>query len=210
MHVGGSPDALTRLKNVDFFDVNEFRWGSYFWRSASHAAPHNTFTNSEKWQALATTTYGRSIVKKDWSGWKFGEVSDTTNVSSTLLQLTIPYNADYKVTWEFNATSNTYERSVNQRVDKDYAGISIQANNVVVQFVSTKVVDELGRKDITTIGTGDVLVVRKGILTRGVWKKESKTVRTKFYDKLGNEIVFTPGITWVQVVPKRTVLELTN
>lgn len=207
MHVGGSPEALNRLKNVDFFDANEFRWGSYFIRSPDHSAPHNTFTGSEKWFDLMRT-HGQAILRESWDGWKFGTINTTT--SSTLRQIVVPYATDYKVVWNFNVTSGTYERSINKNLDIDYLGRTIAAQNIIIQFVQTKIVDDVGRKEIATVGSGDALVIRQGILTRGTWKKETKISRTRFYDSNTNEIVLTPGSTWIQVVPQGTALEITN
>lgn len=209
LHVGGSPEALSFLKRSDIFDINEFGWGKYFWRSSQRVPPHNVFTNSKNWQEIYEKYgKGRSVVA--WEGWKFGEVSATTSFEQSHQALLVPYFSSYKILWNYNPSSTVYERLVNGKIDKDSEGNLITSDNVIVQFVSTKVVDEVGRRDLKTTGSGEVVVARKGLLARGTWKKETVKSRTKFFDSQGKEIVLTPGKTWIQVVPASTVLEITN
>ncbi len=207
MHIGGSPEALARLKSVDFLDVNEFWWGKYFWRSAEHVAPHNTFTNSEKWQSLLGDRAALHLFQS-WDGWLFDAAANTS--SSTLSKLLIPYTSDYKVSWNYDKISQRYVRYVNGDTDLDYQKNTITADNIVIQLVAMKTIDDVGRRSIETVGTGEALVARQGELVRGTWKKNSPLSRTRFYDALGAEVALVPGITWVQVVPKEVLIELTN
>jgi hypothetical protein len=211
VHVGGSPEALSFLKGSTMFDINEFGWGKYFWRDATLNAPHNVLTKSENWQALFEKLETQRP-KKEWQGWPFSdvEVAGTSTTTQTVTQISIPYTFDYKVSWVYNPTTTVYERFINKKQDIDRERSAVTATNVIVQFNSTKVIDEVGRRDIETLGEGEVLVLKKGKQIRGVWKKESVTSRTRFYDEAGKEIPLTPGKTWIQVVPKGTLLDVAS
>jgi hypothetical protein len=209
LHVGGSPEALAYLKKSDIFDINEFGWGKYFWRSSERIAPHNAFTKSENWQAIFDT-YGKARAVKDWQGWTFGESVSSTANEQPHQSVLVPYFSSYKILWRYNTSSTVYERLVNNQPDKDSEKNLLTAANIVVQFTSTTIVDEVGRRDVVTVGSGDVAVLQRGVIIRGTWKKDLVLARTKFFDSQGKEILLVPGKTWVQVVPVGTVLEITN
>jgi hypothetical protein len=197
LHVGGSPEALSFLKQSDIFDVNEFGWGKYFWRSTERSAPHNVLTSSARWQTILEKTQDDHPVKK-WEGWKFGNIANEAADAGSIL---LPYFSNYKIQWTYNASSSLYERFVNNRADRDSDKKQITTNNIVVQMSVTKVLDEVGRRKIETIGSGDALVLRNGKIIVGSWIKETMVSRTKFFDKKGEEIVLSPGKTFVQVLP---------
>jgi hypothetical protein len=204
MHVGGSPEALSFLKQSDIFDVNEFGWGKYFWRSNERAAPHNILTSSAKWQTILEKTKDDHPEKK-WEGWKFGDIANETTDAGSIL---LPYFSNYKIQWTYNASSSLYERFVNNSADRDSNKNQIITNNIVVQMSGTKVLDEVGRRKIETVGSGDALVLRNGKIITGSWTKETMVSRTKFFDKKGEEIVLSPGKTFVQVLPDENFTQI--
>ena len=64
-----------------------------------------------------------------------------------------------------------------------------------------KVLDELGRKQFTTIGEGKGLVFQDGRVSVGTWEKPGARERMRFYDAQGNEMEFNGGVTWIEIVP---------
>jgi len=214
LHVGGSPEALSFLRSSDMFDINEFGWGGYFWRDKNYLAPHNVFTSSENWEKIYEKQSGKRTSKK-WSGWKFDDINSLKseqvfNPSSNVSAITISYFNNYQILWNYNTSSSMFERLINKNPDKDNKGNQIVADNVIIQFTSTKVVDEVGRRDIVTVGEGEVIILKKGNIIRGSWKKSSETSRTRFYNPKNREISLIPGKTWIQIVPTGTSLEIIN
>lgn len=207
MHSGGSPDALQKIKDVGIFDANEFFWGRYYWRSDDRVAPHNLYTNNLRWQELLLNV-GRQPAS--WQGWSFANNGELVTTSSEPVQtVTIKYSRNYNVQWKFNGKTKQYERYVNGAPDLDKVGTQITATNILVQTVAMQTIDEEGRKDITTIGSGEARVLEAGRLVRGKWKKEAGK-RTRFYDQSGTEALLQPGITWVEVVPVNAAIEVGN
>ncbi len=75
---------------------------------------------------------------------------------------------------------------------------------MIVQKVTSQVLDTVGRLAIDTIGTGEVIVFQNGKMITGIWKKDGRESRTRFYDANNNEIKLNPGKIWIEVVNERT------
>ena len=67
-----------------------------------------------------------------------------------------------------------------------------------------------GRQEADFIGEGVVYVSTNGITTKGIWKKDSLTGPTRFFDKNGKPIALTPGQTFVQVMPTGSKVTFTK
>ncbi len=195
MHCGGSPEALDILKNGTVFDLNEMTNGQYFWRDSRRTAPHNLYTSSEKWnKALAARPEDKKIFN---NAWLFGEMSSSS--SELVKDIAIEYTPDYVVGWRYDESQKNYIRYINDSASLE-DGNNLLADTVVVQYVKTRVVDDYGRKEITTEGQGDMRLLRDGKMVRGIWKYENG--RTRFYDLVDQQLNLKPGKIWIQIVPK--------
>lgn len=203
MHCGGAPEALTKIKSEKVFDADEFFNGPYYWRDESRTAPHNLFTNSERWNKLLSK---KSDQKQIFSqGWKFGELN--TSSIEMVKSVAINFTADYVVGFDYDPVLKIYTRSIN-RESQNEDGQPLIAENIIVQYVKVHIIDDYGRKDITTSGSGDLRVLRDGVLMRGQWKKDGQ--RTRWYDQNGVEINLKPGKIWVEVVPNDINLKIST
>lgn len=210
VHSGGSPQALAAIKPRKIFDANEFFLGQYFWRSSSYFAPHNLFISSDNWRNIIATSGNKDTLFTADKAWKYsGVVGKTIGKSG---KINIPFSSWYKVSWTYDAKNLNYLRSISGKVHKDKDGSEVRARNIIVQFTSVGTIsnDDAGRQEIQTVGSGDAIILKKGSVTYGTWKKKSTTDRTRFYDKAGKEIVLVPGNTWVEVVSKDTKVNVSN
>lgn len=209
MHVGGSPDALDRIKKFDLFDLNEFYWGWYYWRGQDRSAPHNVYTSKELWQK-ARVDYGDSYeTDSDTESWKFEYWDECEDDCTDNITITFAGEV-YQPTWQYNSSTMQYERyELGEPVFDPESGDKIVADTLVVQYVSTQVVDAVGRLSMETIGSGDAVIFRNGFKVEGEWCKASQTEKTRFYyldedeqpaRRSGREIEFKPGKIWVSVV----------
>jgi len=206
MHCGGSSDGLKEIKKMNIFDANEFFRGPYFWRDRIRIAPYNLYTSSERWQKYFID-YGGARAVKDWVGWKFGDVATGTE---SVAKFSLEYIKRFTVGWQFSVSSTKYERLLNDELFLDDKNQPVTADNVIVQFASVSVLDEVGRRKIVTVGSGEARVFRGGRMIRATWKKESEDSRTIFLDEAGNEITLTAGRTWVMVAPLGAELTISN
>ena len=83
----------------------------------------------------------------------------------------------------------------------------LTVDNIIVQFVPTKVIDEEGRLSIDFIGEGKGLLFFKGGSEEIIWKKEDMKSRTVFYYQQGDRIALIPGNLWLQIVPNNLIIQ---
>ncbi|MFH1947560.1 MAG: DUF3048 domain-containing protein [Candidatus Magasanikbacteria bacterium] len=226
MHVGGSNEALSLIKQYDIFDINEMTKGWYFWRSEDRYAPHNTYTSSEFWDKVLTDYDSRQPIAESQAGWWTFVTSSPdhfittspTNTENLVDEITVSFLPPvYEARWEFNSSTGKYDRFQMEGTHRDQDGRKIKADTIIVQHVSSQVLDEVGRIAIDTIGEGDVEVFYDGLVFIGTWKKEDRTSRTRFYsarggsasggNEVGEEIKLKPGKIWIEVVNGRGSVE---
>ena len=201
MHVGGSPEALEKIYAYKIFDVNEFYKGLYFWRDENKFAPHNVFSSSDLWNS-AYEKFADKNVSVNFEPWNFSDAT-TTCAHDCALQIEIPFLLpSYNIVWKYNPDTLKYDRFHGRVAHIDSEGNPVRANTVVVQHVTDKILDDVGRRALGTLGSGKAEVYVLGNKIEGTWKKDSRSARTKFLDASGHEIGFAAGKIWIEVVPQ--------
>ncbi|MFH2231629.1 MAG: DUF3048 domain-containing protein [Patescibacteria group bacterium] len=194
-HVGGSPASLNLISLLNTFrDLSEISNGKYFWRSQGRAAPHNVFTSMESLKLAKEN--------KGWSNgafqvWEYSTTSERGDTESVV----IPYQGGFKVEWKFDGEENKYERYQGKKMQKDADGESVTASNIVVLLTEAEVVDDIGRLDMRTKGSGKAVLYRNGNKIEGTWSRRAGEW-IKFQDFDGNDLEFEPGTTWIEVVTR--------
>jgi hypothetical protein len=203
-HVGGSPAALELLKTGRPRDLNEYFWGRFFWRSDFRGAPHNVYTSTE----LIREAYDERGFAEDWHGspWRFDDASSIAATSTA--EIVIPFSsATYTVRWRWDPVRKIFLRSLGNSAAVDKDGKRETAQNLAVAFVESRVIDEIGRLKIKTVGTGDAMMLRDGNPVIGRWEKPSAAERLRFYGPDGEEFVWRPGRTWIEIVPEEVAVD---
>lgn len=111
-----------------------------------------------------------------------------------------------------NSTTYTYDEDnkvyLRQKDGKDHIdesdGSQIIAKNIIIQEVSTKVLDNEGRLEVDLIGEGTGKYFTNGNFIDIKWVKKNRSEKTYYYDSNGVEIVLNPGVTWIQVINKNS------
>ena len=116
------------------------------------------------------------------------------------------YPPTYKATWNYVSSTQKYERYQVGDHHRDEDGRVIMADTVIAQHVKNTVIDTVGRKRVTTVGSGKATVYRQGHAISGTWKKDAKTGRTQWYDETGKEIPLNPGNIWIEVIAQDNTL----
>ena len=213
MHVGGSPTALDYIEQIGLNDLDQFSNNWYYWRSKQRSKPHNVYTSSKLW-SKALENNKNSYQDKKYDSWKFQDREQCSNSSTTssakdcITSIATTFaSPGYSATWQFNTTSGKYKRYQSGHLHQDKSGKVVTAENVIIQHVDTKVVDNVGRLDMSTIGSGEVEIYVEGKKITGTWQKEAKSDRTKFLNEQGEQIVLEPGTTWITVVNDKATAE---
>jgi serine/threonine protein kinase len=82
-------------------------------------------------------------------------------------------------------------------------GRRLQAANVIIQYVRITQVEIAGEAWVkaSTMGRGQALVFRDGVVIPGMWTRRSRSRPAVFEDAHGKQIELAPGITWIELVP---------
>jgi hypothetical protein len=233
VHVGGAnaestpeTNALAQLGSFGWNsqnDINQFSVGfPTFSRSYNRlpgkevATEHTMVTTTEKLWAVATkrgwtNMSPETVVNKktvpgtDWQagydGWTF--VDGTSKAS----QQTVSYDfwnlAGFGVTWNYDATTNTYIRSNGGQVQTDLNnGAQLAFSNVVVLFVRERgPLNEEKHLLYDLISKGDGFLYADGVAKELKWSKASREAELIFTDTAGKNLELTRGKVWVSIVP---------
>ncbi|MFH1711919.1 MAG: DUF3048 domain-containing protein [Patescibacteria group bacterium] len=197
-HVGGSPEALDLIKyDYDTIDLNQFWQSEYFYRqNGNRYAPHNVYTSSE---LLISALDELELDPPTYSSWRFKDDSPIED-NARSLKVDFTSGATYDVDWDYNKETNTYTRHQGRSVMKMEDRATIEANNIIVLATDIRVIDNVGRKQIKTVGEGDALIAQDGEVFLCRWKKDERTDRLRFYTHDGFEISMNAGKTWIEVV----------
>lgn len=138
--------------------------------------------------------------------WKFEDGKAVSSPNAVDISFKFWDNwADYDVSWKFDATTNSYKRSNGGKAhtDWEFDKPQLTASDVVIMFVNEKgPVDTEHHLYYEVVGEGDAIIFKNGEAITGTWKKETQLDREVFYDKNGDEITFTRGPIWVELVPE--------
>lgn len=152
---------------------------------------------------VAVPSAGRPLT--GWSAsstipaWRFGEASGEP-VETVSIGWGSPL---FSVRYTYDSKSHVWSRELAGAPHRLSDGSELTTTNIAVMFVKVLGRPEPGTGTLTieTMGEGEALVFSGGKLTQGVWKKPTPAARTKFYKENGEEVVFRPGATWIEVVP---------
>lgn len=208
-HVGGSPEALGILAaSKDVVDLNEFWNGASFWRDSARYAPHNSYTSSTLLWAAADRFELGNATSPGWtyadSSYQHGDACVPITISSENA------SASYDVLWNCDEQKGDYVRiqggTGGATLSSD--GDLYRAANIVILEANISIIDEVGRKEIVTEGTGNAIVCSAGICHDVIWHKEGVDKPLQFFTSYPNEpVVFAPGKTWIEVVEDLGVVQ---
>lgn len=203
-HVGGSPEALQLIRDQGVADLDEFFWGSTFWRSKRTSAPHNVFTEMDRLRTAWDTLMGREVTYADR---RFKDPV-TEDVRPATQQVTVDFgNAFYDVDWIYDPKTNLYTRSQVGRVSTTRSGAVLRAANIAVVYTDITSIDAQDRKRIRTLGQGEAVLIQDGAIQSVTWKKPTRQEALRFYDAAGEEVAWNPGVTWIEVVPVGNIVQ---
>lgn len=206
-HVGGSPEALATLREIDLNSTNEFYWGNYFWRAHYRYAPHNVYTNIE----LLTDVYDeREFEQKNIPSWEYKEQIDASG--EQIESVSIPFSSAsslYTAKWKYLPDEQVFLRHQGKNKQEDTSDNDVKASNVIVLYTSMRTIDDEGRKYVKTVGEGDGVLFRDGISQEITWKKTEDDAPLEFF--IENEKAFLkPGTTWIEVIPLSTEVSVVS
>ncbi len=205
VHCGGSPQALKDLEILKVDTFNDLKGTPVFWRSTDRKMPHNLYTNTKYMREISETKKLENKKAPDY--FKFSNdylIPD----GAFFKKITVNYSAGYKVSFLFDDEAKKYYRYINGEPMKDYdTKNDITASNIIVERVGIKVLDKVGRLELTNTGKNRGYFLTGGRLLEIEWHKDSRSGKTIYKDLKGNEILLNKGVTWIQVVSNNTKID---
>jgi hypothetical protein len=206
VHAGWSQVAMNLIAEQKLNHLDQV-YGDhpYFWRDKARASPHNVFTSTK----LMKKGVSAKKFRKKWVDpeLRFTQVKpqDGTRPAEgqPATSITIPYVQSYAVGYDYQASSNTYLRSMDGTPHVDRISDKVlSATNVLIIEAKHRVVDDDGRRSVDVYGPGRGYLLQNGLIRRIIWENRNDVIRA--YEPSGKqaEIPLFPGQTWVQIIPK--------
>lgn len=205
VHCGGSPQALKDLSTLNVDAFNDLKGTPVFWRSTDRKMPHNLYTNTKYMREVSET---KKLENK--SAPEYFKFSDDFSMPDGAYQkkVLINYSGYYKVSYLYNEEEKVYYRFINDTPMQDKETKNdIKATNIIIEKVGIKVIDNVGRLQLSNIGKNRGYFLTGGRLIEIEWQKDSRGGKTVYRDLKGNEIELNKGITWIQVVSVNTKID---
>ncbi|HEX8182116.1 MAG TPA: DUF3048 domain-containing protein [Candidatus Saccharimonadales bacterium] len=217
-HVGGSPDALQRIKDLGVRDLDQFFNPAAYRRITTRFAPHNVYTsiddltNLSKAKGYETSTF-TGFARKAEQPYKPAASTTTpptpsapskpaaearTAANTIDLGISGPY---YNAQYAYDAATNSYKRNMAGTPHMDADSNTQLAPKVVIALAMQYGLMADGyHSAYTTQGSGKMYVFQDGTVTTGTWTKGDPKSQFEFKDDAGKVIALNPGQTWLSVV----------
>ncbi len=197
-HVGGSPEALDRIKRLGnaFFNIDEMANSTTFYRDRTKPAPHNVYTSIDRLTQTMDRRYGTSTAT--YANWRFEQLATSTTDVIAVSSIRIPYGGSYSITWKYDPQLGLYRRLKGSAIQKTREGNELLAANVAVIKTDSQVLDDKGRLSLRTTGGGDAILYRGGKKYIARWSR-SQNEPIRFEGADGTQYPLTAGTTWIQV-----------
>ncbi|MEK5186570.1 DUF3048 domain-containing protein [Solibacillus sp. FSL W7-1324] len=199
---GYSPEAKSMLERRVVDNINGMHYdGTYFKRSSSRVAPHNSYISGENVKAGAEKT-GTSLLYQKKVSYPFYEAEDSVKIGTTANEVSMKYNnsGSFNSQYVYNAETNQYKRySANVETIDYETNESIELANILFFEMPHRIVDSAGRREITITGGGNAYVAQAGTIREVKWKNADGLLVAVEED--GSEVKLVQGKTWIHFVP---------
>lgn len=216
VHWGYSEYAQSDISRLGINNVNGLVYGNkYFWKDKSlHVATEHTAYSSMdlinkgiKKLNYRTTTDQKPLLHYDVEEIDLSVMEGAVPAN----QVSIKYSNSAKTDYEYDATNKNYKRSVNGTPHKDYdTKEQYTAKNIITYQVQNNTIsgDVKGRQNLENIGKGEGYYISDGYAVPITWEKSSRSAKTIYRYKNGEEIKVNDGNTYIQIQPVNQTLTI--
>ncbi len=224
-HYGWSTYAQNDIKYLNVNNINGLYDSSPFWRDTTISAPHNVFTSIDKLYAYATQkNYNTTSTNWKLLNYTTDEVNLNTPISTTtqtnpetgesatvpitregLLtanSVIIPYSYYQTRSYTYDSQRKVYLRYMNNTPHLDKTtGAQLYYKNIIIEKVRNSLLDNEGRQDLDTTGTGEGYYITNGYALPIYWTKSGRSAKTIYKYSDGSEVKINDGNTFIQIMP---------
>lgn len=201
-HVGGSPEALARVRNGNYRDIDQFFNSGFYHRVSYRDAPHNVYTSFDDLDALNNS---KGYTTSTFTVWprKADKKLAAPTAKSINVQISSP---DYYSHYDYNAADNTYLRSeagaphLELTSDGDTTGVQIHPKVVIALVMGYSIAADGQHSQYSDVGGGSAFIFQDGGVTVGQWHRDSAESQVQFWDANGTSLKLDTGQTWLTLI----------
>ncbi len=211
-HYGWSNFAEADIKQLDVNNINGLYDDAAYWRDNQLKAPHNVFTSTKRIRDYAKDKKDYVGETKNWKllNYSTKEVSiqneDGTNTASNV---NIKYSNYQTVSYLYDVDNKYYLRSMNgkEHIDKQTSK-QLHYKNIIIEKVSNRSIDNYGRQDLDTVGSGEGYFITNGSVKNIRWEKSNRTSKSEYTYEDGTKVKFNDGNTFIHIVPINSIIDI--
>jgi hypothetical protein len=193
-HVGGSADALAKIRNEGVKDLDQFSNSGPYRRVSNRYAPHNMYSSLG---GLTDLAKGKGWTTSSFTGFPRKAEKPSEAPTARTIDITIS-GALYNVHYDYDLASNSYKRVLAGKPHIDERSKTQIAPKVVIAIVVPFGIAANGvNSTYQTIGNGKAFIFQDGVAAEGTWEKTSGKSQITFKDATGAPIPFNAGQTWI-------------
>ena len=208
VHHGGSPQGYTAISNLRADNIDGMHASVAFFRDRTRESggtrplEHSSFANaSGLFEVKEERGFRQEIDEAFMNMFEFFEEDD--EIEGEEVHEVVAEFAPGKVgRFHFIEGENVYLRTQNgnPHIDEN-TGQQLAVENVIIKYASMRVMDGVGRRDVTLIGEGRGTLHTMGVAIPVLWSRESVNAPTIWTFEDGEPMRLTPGKTWICLMP---------
>ncbi|MCA0984369.1 DUF3048 domain-containing protein [Halobacillus yeomjeoni] len=177
--------------------------GWLFMRSNERKAPHNSYLLSDGLdRVLEQKGYDTDMTIE---ALPFAEESSGEGQAVNDVKITYSERPQETVTYTVDQENGTFLRSSDGQPSNDSNnGERLELENVFIVETNHKIIDNVGRRDVNLTAGGTGYLLQNGKMQEVEWQSENGRILPY---KDGEPLAFTPGQTWVNVIPANATVE---
>ncbi len=201
-HVGGSPEALARVRNGTYRDIDQFFNSKFYYRVPYRPAPHNMYTGFDKLNSL---NQSKGYTTSLFTGWPRKPDSKLATPTARTIDVAIS-RPDYYSHYNYDPASNTYPRSVGgsphmeMTSAADKTGVQIKPKVIITLVMPYSIARDGQHSVYGNVGTGTAYVFQDGGVTTCTWTKSDSNSQITFKDDKGLPVKLNAGQTWITLI----------
>ena len=214
VHWGWSPQAQSDIRSLGIKNINGLTYeGVYFFRDRTlkTSLEHTGFTDMEKInKAIGKLGYSSTTEKETLLNYSV-EDEDLSKMEGAIVanNVAIPYSNSTNTSYVYDVENKVYKRFVNNKEHVDHVtGEQYTFKNIISYKVGSRVIDNYGRLDLSTVGSGEGYYITNGYAIPIKWEKSTRKSQTRYYYSDGTELKVSDGNTFIQIQPTNKAVTL--
>lgn len=217
IHAGGSDPAYSLMSKIKYDHFDGVRGNFYvngqllFWRdktrlNSGYSTEHTMFVRgTDIAQAIQDRKIRANLKDSGFTAFAFDPAFVSIGSGKTANYVKIPHSNYYVSEFNYDSATGLYAHTHYKTAHIDGAnGEQIKATNVFLLYTKQRVVDSVGRREITLTGEGEGYYFNGGEYTEIVWKRENDDAPFKYFNTDGTELKVKQGKSYVCLVDVNT------